>query len=106
MRALALVLVACTSHVGPTGPVIGGPCVDDLDCAAGSFCYEPFEGGTCTTACDRDVPCRGSSACVELGAGLCLLSCDADEDCGRDGYTCEERNASGATELVRVCVGP
>jgi hypothetical protein len=105
MRYLALLALACSTNIGPTGPVIGGACVDDLDCAAGSFCYETFEGGTCTTTCERDDHCRGASACVELGAGLCLLTCTDDEDCGRDGYTCEERSATGTTERVDVCVG-
>lgn len=108
VRFVGLLLVAlfcgCSSNVGPGGPVIGGPCADDFDCAAGSFCLTTFRGGTCTTNCMTAEHCRGGSTCVEVGAGVCLLTCEVDEDCGRAGYVCRERDRRGETERVLVCV--
>jgi hypothetical protein len=103
--AISLVLFAgCTSNVGPSGPVIGGPCVDDFDCAAGSFCLFTFRNGTCTINCTLAEHCRSGSTCVEEGSGVCLLTCETDEDCGRGGYSCVERARRDAAERVTVCV--
>lgn len=111
MRSLFLMVflsfAGCAPHVGPDGAVIGGPCVDDLDCAAGSFCLtaRDYPGGTCTTNCDDDGECRGDSACIESRAGVCLLRCDEDLDCGRGGYVCRSRTSRGVAGQSMVCVG-
>lgn len=105
---VAVILFAgCASSVGPEGLVVGGPCVDELDCAAGSYCLSrsDFPGGTCTTTCRNDGDCRGSSACVEEEAGVCLLRCSVDADCGRERYVCRERVRRGVFGNERVCVG-
>jgi hypothetical protein len=109
-RSLALSLLlftACSSNVGPNGLVIGGACRDDFDCAAGSFCLRgiSYPQGTCTITCREDADCRGDSRCVEEGAGVCLLACDVSEDCGRESYTCAERDRAGEAARVMVCVG-
>jgi hypothetical protein len=100
-------LFACSTNVGPDGRVIGGPCLDELDCAAGSYCLTglDYPDGTCTTNCRQDADCRGGSVCVEEEAGICLLPCTVDEDCARDGYVCRDRVQRGVVGTVRVCVG-
>ena len=104
---LALAVTGCATNVGPDGPVIGGPCVDVFDCANGSYCLRrsDFPGGTCTTNCRDDADCRGDSRCVELEAGVCLLSCTTDPECGRAGYSCRELDARELAERVSVCTG-
>ena len=111
MRALllvtALVVSGCAPHVGPDGPVIGGPCVDDLDCAAGSFCLQDrdFPDGHCTTNCDDDGECRGDTACNESRAGICLRRSDEDAAGGREGSACRPRTVRGLAGQADVCVG-
>ncbi|MCB9593670.1 MAG: hypothetical protein H6719_13135 [Sandaracinaceae bacterium] len=111
MRALWLVLAiaatGCATNVGPEGLVIGGPCIDEFDCANGSYCIRrsDFPNGTCTTNCRDDGDCRGDSRCAELESGVCLLSCETDPDCGREGYTCRSLAAHGLPEQISVCSG-
>ncbi|HEY8430485.1 MAG TPA: hypothetical protein VIL20_19025 [Sandaracinaceae bacterium] len=106
LLASFLSLAGCSQNVGPTGLVIGGPCFDDFDCASGSFCLRAgFPGGTCTTNCRTQADCRGGSTCVEHESGVCLLSCESDEDCGREGYVCRERERRGEVGRASVCVG-
>lgn len=104
---LAFLLIGCAADVGPTGRAVGGPCFEELDCEAGSFCLRrlDFPDGTCTTNCGADDDCVGGSVCVEEGMGVCLLPCAADEDCSREGYACRERVRRGAAGSTMVCVG-
>lgn len=105
---LSLILLAgCAANVGPDGRAVGGPCIEELDCAAGSFCLRrlDFPDGTCTTNCRGDEDCAGGSSCIEEGAGVCLLPCESDEDCTRDGYVCRDRVRRGTTGSTKVCVG-
>lgn len=105
--ASALIVVGCAPHVGPDGLAIGGPCIDEFDCVTGSYCLRrsDFPNGTCTTNCRGHGDCRGDSLCVELESGVCLLACDVDADCGREGYGCRELDARGETARVSVCTG-
>ena len=105
--ALALLLTACSSNVGPDGLAVGAPCVDEFDCVTGSFCLRgaAFPDGTCTTNCRSDADCRGDSRCVDLESGVCLLPCAADADCVRTGYACRARVSRGRPGEVPVCVG-
>ncbi len=101
-----LALAGCSQNVGPTGLAVGGPCIDEFDCASGSYClHAGFPDGTCTTNCRMQADCRGSSACVEEADGVCLLTCTSDDDCGREGYICRERTRRGEIASVAVCVG-
>ena len=104
---LALVLGACANHVGPTGLAVGGPCVDTFDCVAGSYCLlgPEFPNGTCTTNCAAASDCRSPSVCIELRAGSCLLPCETDEDCVREGYGCRPRARAGTAEDALICIG-
>lgn len=102
-----LTIVGCAADVGPDGRAVGGPCLDEFDCALGSFCLRNFEfpDGTCTMGCRDDDDCVGGTSCVEEAFGACLLSCTTDMDCGRDGYVCRERGQPGEGGSSRVCVG-
>lgn len=103
---LLLSSMGCSQNVGPSGLAIGGPCIDEFDCAAGSFCLRVgFPGGTCSTNCAMQGDCRGGSSCVEEADGVCLLTCTSDEDCGREGYVCRERDRRGEVGRASVCVG-
>lgn len=104
---LLLGLPACATQVGPEGLAVGAPCMEELDCASGSYCLvgRGFPEGTCTTSCREDADCRGGSRCVEQEAGVCLLPCRVDEDCARQGYVCRDRVSRGVVGSARVCVG-
>jgi len=111
-RAFALVLLAlgavgCAANVGPDGRAIGGPCEDMFYCVAGSFCLDgpEFPGGSCSRTCRQHADCRGDTLCVDIRAGACLLPCQTDEDCPREGYSCREMPALGEPEPVSVCIG-
>lgn len=109
-RSLLLVLTlfaGCAADVGPAGRAVGGPCIEELDCAPGSFCLRGLDapGGTCTTNCGDDSDCVGGTACIEEGSGVCLLRCTVDEDCTREGYACRDRVRRGVTGSTGVCVG-
>jgi hypothetical protein len=108
--ALACVLLACDDDerrgfVGPQGPTVGGPCVNNLDCSSGSFCAEggDFPEGTCTLPCDSHGDCPGATACIDRLDGVCLLECSRDSDC-RGGYACKERNDLTDTGDSLVCI--
>ena len=104
---LAVALLGCSSNVGPDGLLIGAPCNDEFDCVTGAFCLRrsTFPDGMCTTVCGDDADCRGASACVDVEAGACLLTCERDEDCGREGYVCRAESRLGAVGEVMACVG-
>jgi hypothetical protein len=104
---VALVGLGCAPDVGPEGRAVGGPCLEELDCEAGSFCLRrvDFPAGTCTTNCGSDADCAGGSVCIEEGAGVCLLPCATDEDCMREDYACGDRVRRGRTGSTGVCVG-
>ena len=103
---LSVVIVGCSSHVGPEGLAVGGPCIDEFDCVTGSYCLRgsSFPNGTCTTNCRSTDDCRGESLCAELESGVCLLPCTVDDDCGREGYACRPTVLRGAGERP-ACVG-
>lgn len=105
--ALVVLLTSCASNVGPDGLAVGGPCIDEFDCVTGSYCLRRFDfpNGTCTTNCSDTDDCRGSSVCVDLESGVCLLSCRTDTDCERDGYVCRSMDERGTTERASVCAG-
>ena len=98
---------ACSSNVGPDGLAVGGPCIDEFDCVAGSYCLRraSFPNGTCTTNCTEPADCRSGSTCVELESGVCLLECETDEDCGRAGYACRPQVLRGAAGEALACIG-
>lgn len=101
-----LAIAGCSQNVGPNGLAVGGPCIDAFDCASGSYCLRiGFPDGTCTTNCATQADCRSGSSCVEETGGACLLSCTTDDDCGREGYVCRERDRRGEIGRASVCVG-
>jgi hypothetical protein len=71
---------------GSSGSPEGGPCTEEVECAAGNACVAPFIDGevgdfTCTSQClalmDESAWCLGASACCDVGAvcsarGLCV----------------------------------
>jgi hypothetical protein len=112
---------ACDPTPSSWDPWIGGPCVDDLDCAYdGGVCLREAEGwpcGTCSVTCDQYCPDIGGAPetfCVNHDlvdpfapdAGACLQKCDPtllpDGGC-RPGYTCslaERQNEDGSWAAV------
>lgn len=87
--------------------IIGAACTDELDCGAGSICRtgSRFPGNVCTVTCSEDFGCRAGASCVDLEGGMCLRDCETDEDCERDGYTCQDVTARRVAGTVRVCIG-
>jgi hypothetical protein len=104
--AASLILVTgCGGGVGNDGPVVGGPCAANIDCAQGSMCVTggDFPGGTCTVACRNDDDCPGGTACIDKEGGICLLLCHFDEDC-RPGYDCDDEDRRGHSGKATVCI--
>lgn len=106
---LATLLGACDDDdeydVSIYGSVVGGPCVDQLDCKAGAFCAEgpEFPEGTCTVPCDDHDDCPGPSSCIARERGACLLACTRDSDC-RDGYECKDTDDQSGNGKSPVCI--
>lgn len=91
--------------VSTVGPLVGGPCIDNLDCVSGSFCAEggDFPGGTCTVPCGDHGDCPGPSLCIDKMGGMCALACYDDRDCRR-GYKCKEENDRARNTKSPVCI--
>jgi hypothetical protein len=112
---------ACDPTPASWDPWIGGPCVDDLDCAYdGGVCLREDDGwpcGTCSLSCDQfcpDIEGAPESFCANQDlvdpfapdSGACLQKCDPtllpSGGC-RPGYTCslaERQNDDGAWAAV------
>jgi hypothetical protein len=99
---------------------IGGPCMQDADCAyTGGRCLldnAGWPGGTCTQSCtrtcpDRTMPLDAVTFCIDDGNGdangLCVSRCDdtlSPTGC-RAGYVClPEKRMSQASVVRNVCV--
>jgi hypothetical protein len=87
------------------GTVVGGPCIDDLDCKAGAFCADgaDFPEGSCTVPCDDHDECPGPSLCVARERGACVLACTRDSDC-RGGYKCKDVDDQSGNGKSQVCI--
>lgn len=103
----AVLLASCGSSdgVGNEGDVVGGPCLDFMDCASESYCetHSDFPGGICTMDCLDDRDCPDGAACIDKQGGICLLLCNFDSDCRRD-YDCEDEDRRGASGKATVCI--
>ena len=91
--------------VSVDGPLVGGPCLNILDCVSGSFCAQggDFPEGTCTERCGDHDNCPGPSLCVDKMEGVCLLACTRDSDC-RGGYKCKDVNDHVGNGKSLVCI--
>ncbi len=91
--------------VGPYGPLVGGPCIDLLDCVSGSYCVHggDFPDGMCTLRCRSHNDCPGGSACIDREDGICMQYCFDELDC-RAGYNCKERDDQGDRGQSAVCI--
>lgn len=100
-----LALAACGEDVGPTGAVVGGPCLVNTDCAPSSRCLTggDFPGGSCAVNCASDADCPGGAACVSSEGGVCLLACVYSTDC-RGGYVCKGKSRKGLSGEALVCI--
>lgn len=83
---------------------IGGQCHTDADCESGICVTEAssgWTGGFCTLGCTTDEHCGTGAHCAYRsdGPGVCLATCDGNEDC-RDDYTCQDIDGDGARECA------
>jgi hypothetical protein len=92
-------------NVSNDGPIVGGPCLDIVDCRSRSFCATgaDFPAGTCTLRCDDHDECPGPSLCMDKEGGACLLACSRDADC-RGGYKCKDVNDRRGGGKSLVCI--
>ncbi len=103
---IAAAIGACSSGVGPDGPVVGSGCEEPLDCANGSACLldsADFTGGMCAKACKTQVDCPELTACVDVQGGYCLLSCGPGVAC-RGGIGCRAKRNKGDSFDSQVCI--
>lgn len=99
---------------------IGGPCLQDVDCAfTGGRCLlaqDGYPGGMCTQTCtqycpDQTGPLNSVTFCIEDGPttsdGMCVSRCDftlSQTGC-RQGYVCLPEKRMNQSSVVRdVCV--
>ena len=104
--AASVAIGACSSGVGPDGPVVGSACEEQLDCAAGSACLDnvdDFPDGMCAKACKAQADCPEETACVDVQGGYCLLSCGAGSSC-RAGIGCRAKRNKGDSQDSQVCI--
>jgi hypothetical protein len=104
--AAAIVIGACSSGVGPDGPVVGSACEEQLDCADGSVCLlemEDFPDGMCGKACKTQADCPEETACVDVQGGFCLLSCSGTSSC-RAGIACRAKRNKDDSLESDVCI--
>ncbi|MEM8607688.1 MAG: hypothetical protein AAGF92_11305 [Myxococcota bacterium] len=93
--AALVVLASCgdgrfPGEAGNDSTLVGGPCMDGLDCDF-LLCQmgSSFPGGICTLSCGNDNDCPSGSSCGGLETGwICLVDCSASDDC-REQWTCE-----------------
>lgn len=102
----AVLIGACSSGVGPDGPVVGSECEEQLDCAAGSACLlntDDFPGGMCAKSCRTQADCPEDTACVDVAEGYCLLQCGGASSC-RAGIGCRAKRNKGDSMDSQVCI--
>ncbi len=102
---VAAIVGACSSGVGPDGPVVGSACEEQLDCAIGSACLldpKDFPDGMCAKACKTQVDCPEETRCVDVSGGYCLLSCEGS-GCGA-GVGCRAKRNKGDSLQSQVCI--
>lgn len=75
--------------------VVGSECAANEDCGGGQCMTNSetgtFPGGYCTGRCLANGDCGAGAECSAGflgGAGTCYQNCQADADCGREGYRC------------------
>jgi hypothetical protein len=113
-KTIRIVLVAlavgfaCGHHeVGPNSSVVGGRCAQDSDCAHRCATGDKFPGGFCTMSCLGDADCPHGALCVDRNNGICLVACNASQDCTAFGptYKCDDHDRKGAPGKALVCIG-
>ncbi|HET8932611.1 MAG TPA: hypothetical protein VFN67_04185 [Polyangiales bacterium] len=104
-----------------TAGVVGAECAANEDCGGGQCMTTSqtgnFPGGYCTGRCLANSDCGEGAECAAGfggGAGTCYRTCEADADCGREGYRCRpnafaingaKRCMPGAAPLADNIVG-
>lgn len=88
--------------------VVGKECMGEADCGGG-WCMAnsqltQFPGGYCTGNCLANSDCGEGAECSQGfgGPGTCYRTCEADGDCGREGYRC--RGNTFAPNSAKRCV--
>ncbi|MCB9593214.1 MAG: hypothetical protein H6719_10820 [Sandaracinaceae bacterium] len=83
---------------------LGDACTDETECPPGTTCFSErftgIPGGACGSfGCDPTTGdgCPDNGTCVSTGrrGGICLLACEADTDCTRDGQSCTDSPNGG-----------
>lgn len=101
-------LVACgTDDVAAPGTTetpegVGTACADADMCPGTLVCRTDLPGGLCTLACDDSNDCGADALCRQYGDGaICVSRCSTEAPC-RDGWICDEVDASDGN-TYRVC---
>lgn len=108
----ALVLVLLLAGCGGDGDVsraVGARCDRTSECD--DRCLGPnaeYPDGFCTVDCSSNGDCPGDAACVDREGGVCLFSCNTDDNCRFLGaaWTChDDPLKSDTSKTVKVCRG-
>ena len=100
-----LVLAGCQS--ADVSRTLGARCTTASECD--ERCLPPdsaFPDGFCTVDCTRSVDCPDDAVCADREGGVCLFTCNFDEDCRflGLGWTCKDTDTlDGGKE--NVCRG-
>ncbi len=87
---------------------VGARCDQSLECDQRCLRDDTgYPGGFCTIACEARSDCPGDTTCADREGGVCLFTCDVDDDCNflGDGWRCASVDLRGGGIQVQVCRG-
>lgn len=103
---LAAALGACDGS--DVSREVGARCDDGSECDG--RCLGPsddYPGGFCSLVCDSRADCPGDTTCADRDGGVCLFTCNEDDDCKFLGgsWDCRDVDLRGGGIKVKVCRG-
>ena len=100
-------IAACGGAAGPVSQDVGATCSADSQCEDRCFKSAEFGDGMCSRLCRGDQDCPTNSACLQIGSGICAVSCALPGDCSGFGprWACGAKDHVGSGQAL-VCRVP